>query len=140
MTRGQRGVAFIELIVVGSLVMMTVILATSRWDARTANLQLRYATLQVASDLTRARQTAEDMRTAAVVTFAASGTDFLVAYAGEPLEHVAIPEGVVVAADATITFSPRVTDAAPQTVTLKNARGVSTIQVGLNGRISYTFP
>ncbi len=138
-TLGQRGFAFTELIVVGSLVMVMVVLATSRWEARTANLQLRYATVHVVANLARARQAGEDMQRAVVVTFAESGTEFLVAQAGE-LEHVAIPEGVVVAADATITFSPRVADAPPQIVTLKNPIGVSTIEVRLNGRISYRFP
>jgi len=53
---------------------------------------------------------------------------------------VSIPEGVVVAADATITFSPRDDGAAPQMVTLKNPSGVNRIQVSPSGSVSYAFP
>ncbi|HEV8340367.1 MAG TPA: GspH/FimT family pseudopilin [bacterium] len=139
-TSAQRGFAITELIVAASLVMVMVVLATSRWESRSANLQLRYATLQVVSHLARARQTAEDLGTPLVVTFAASDTVFLVARAGEPLEHIAIPEGVIVAADATITFSPLGAGEAPQTVTLKSPSGISRIQVSPSGMVSYVFP
>ena len=114
MTRGQQGFALTEMIVAVSLVTIMVVLATSRWEARTAHLRLRYATIQVASDLARARQTAQEARAPLVVTFAA--------------------------ADVTVTFSPPGASVAPQTITLKNPSGISTIRVAATGRVSYTFP
>jgi len=138
--RGEGGFALTEMIVAASLVTIVILLATSRWEARTSRLRLRFATVQVAFDLASARDAAKEAGKPLVVTFAASKTDFILARVGAPLERVVLPEGVVAAADATLTFLPLGETQTPQMITLKNPSGVSTIRVAASGSVSYSLP
>lgn len=101
------GFTLVEVIVAAFLVVGVVGLAFSGWRGHANQLRLRYATIQVATELREARERAKEMRIRHVITFAADSSAYTIARAGEDaLQHIPLPEGVAAVVNAAVTFSP----------------------------------
>lgn len=135
------GFTLVEVVVAASLVVGIMVLAFSGWRGHTAQLQLRYGTFQVASDLREARERAREGQSRQMIVFTAVSSAYTISRSGEDLiEYKRLPEGVTVSVNTVVTLSPGGEPDSAHTIIMHNGNDRSTVQVNPDGGISYTMP
>jgi len=139
--RGEAGFNLLELVLTIGLLSILIALAYTSWSGYNAHQQVRYGTVQVATDLREAEERAKSERTPYTVTFtASSGTYSIARNTGGFLEHATLPGAVVPIANTVVTFSDFGVPDAAHSITVQNAVGSGTASIDVSGGITYQGP
>jgi prepilin-type N-terminal cleavage/methylation domain-containing protein len=137
----EGGFTILEMVIALAIVSVLVTLSYSNWRNYSAQQRLRFAAIQVASNIREAEERAKAERSQYTITFTgASGSYVIARSTGGFHENASLPTGVTPQASDTVTFSPFGVPDAAHTVTLQSTAGTRTASVDSVGAITYQGP
>ena len=137
----EGGFTIIEMVIVITIMSVLVTLSYTNWRNYTAQQRLRFAAIQVASNIREAEERAKAERSQYTIAFTGSSGSYVIARStGGFHENASLPTGVTPQASDTVTFSPFGVPDAAHTITLQSIAGSRTASVDSVGAITYQGP
>ena len=137
--RATAGLTTLELVLVLALAGILGSLSFTHWRGYTAQRNLRYGVVRVATDLRQAQERAKSERVPYTVTFSTLASGYTIAGGGFT-ENTTLPAGTVVVTGQVVTFDAFGRPGAAYTITVQGPTGTGTAMVNATGGITYQAP